>query len=386
MNSASLRSLGVSLLMTWTGLAAAAPPSVDGVTPREVIIGQTLPLSGPVGELGATFHAGYKAAIEQVNRKGGVHGRTIKLMAVDDGYVVQKSVESANKLVQDGVFLMSGCVGTANVLALMPVLAAQNVPLFAPYTGADAIQKEAGRSVFTVMAAYSQEVEKMVQHLSTVGLGKIAIVHQNSGFGKSVLAGTQAAMTRRNLTLHGSAAVESDASNAPAVAADLAKLAPQAVIVAAVGKPALEFIRAYRGTGRNAQFLLLSGTADINALGKELGNGAVGVIVTQTAPPPFSTRLKVAKEHREAMKAAGQEGRVNYTSMMGHIAASALVEVLRRTGRELTRDKFIAAAEGAGRIDLGGYELAFSRDQHHGSKLVDISMIRRGSDGFAYSY
>lgn len=381
---ARLRLLAIGLLF---GAFAMACQAADGVTAQEVVIGQTVPLSGPLAELGTSFHVGYKAAIERANRAGGIHGRKIKLLALDDGYVVQRTLTNAHKLLQsDGVFAMSGCVGTANVLALMPVLAERGVPLFGAYTGADTVQQEAGKNVFTMMATYSQETEKLVQHLTTVGVGQIAVAFQNNAFGKSALSGTQEAMKRRALSLHGSVAIEADASNATAAAVEAARLSPQAIIVSAVGRPAIEFIRAYRKTGRNAQFLLLSGTVDIETLGRELGDDAVGIIVTQTAPSPISARDKVALGHREAMKQAGMEGGVNYTSMMGHITASALIEVLRRAGRDLTRERFIATAEAATKIDLGGYEIAFSRDQHHGARLVDISMVRRSGDGFKYSY
>lgn len=379
--------LPFALGLTLAGLAnaqGAGPPS--GVTPTEISIGQTLPLSGPVAQLGSDFHTGFKAAIDNANKRGGVHGRKIKLLARDDGYVVARTLESIDKLVkEDGVFAFSGCVGTPNVLALMPVLASQGVPLYAPYTGADAIQKDAGRNMFTIMASYSQETEKMVQHLSTVGLRRIAVAHQQNAFGKSALAGVEEALKRRQMALHGVSAIETDARNAPTAAAELARSEPQAVIVAAAGRAAVEFIHAYRQTGKRPQFLLLSGSVDANLLGQRLGDGAVGIIVTQTSPSPLSTRLKVAQEHRELMKAAGAE-RLNYTSMMGHIAATSLLDLLKRTGRDLTRERFITAAEGAGKLDLGGYELLFSKDQHHGSRMVDITMIRRSGEQFAYAY
>lgn len=373
--------------LAFAGHAVAQPAVAPaGVTSTEISIGQTLPLTGPVGQLGNDFHAGFKSAIDHANKRGGIHGRKVKLLARDDGYVVARTLESANKLVkEDGVFAMSGCVGTPNVLALMPVLASHGVPLYGPYTGADAIQKEAGRNIFTIMASYSQETEKMVQHLSTVGLARIAVAHQQNAFGKSALAGVEEALKRRQMALKAVTAIETDARNAATVAVELARTAPQAVIVAAAGRAAIEFIHAYRQTGQRPQFLLLSGSVDANLLGQRLGDGAVGIIVTQTAPSPLSGRQKVAQEHRELMKAAGAE-RMNYTSMMGHIAATSLLDLLRRTGRDLTRERFIAAAESAGKVDLGGYELLFSREQHHGSRMVDITMIRRSGDQFAYAY
>ena len=85
-------------------------------------LGQSLPLSGPLAELGSEYRDGAQAYLKWINSKGGIHGRRIELVTLDDGYVVEKSVENAKLLLdKEGVFAFLGMFGSANYTALMPL-------------------------------------------------------------------------------------------------------------------------------------------------------------------------------------------------------------------------------------------------------------------------
>src|SRR3990167_7139277 len=131
-----------------TGLARAE----TGVTAQTVLIGQSVSLTGPLAEIGNDFSEGFKAYI-------------------DDGYVPQRSLANTEKLIgEDKVFALVGNLGTANVTGVLPLLEQHRVPLFAPFTGADSLRRTPNRYLFTVMASYGSETEKMVQHLTTTGI------------------------------------------------------------------------------------------------------------------------------------------------------------------------------------------------------------------------
>jgi len=354
------------------------------VTAKTILIGQSVSLTGPLASIGTDFSEGFKTYIDEVNRRGGVFGRQLKVVLMDDGYVPQRSLSNTEKMItEDGVFALAGNLGTGNVIAVLPLLAGKRVPLFAPFTGADSLRSTPNRYLFTVMASYSNEIEKMVQHLTTIGITSIAVVYQNNPFGKEGLSGVQATMKDRRLVPVAVAPIETDARDAAAAAQVIARVHPQAVIVATAGKATIEFVSEFKKTGVSAQLLTWS-VADTNLLVKQLGKDVDGMIVTQTMPSPFSVKLAVSREYRQLMKSADRDKHVGYASMTGFVSAKALVQALRLAGPDLNREKFISAVESTKAMDLGGFILRFAPEQHHGSTYVESTIVRSGGSQYVY--
>ncbi len=172
-------------------LAAAAVFAQQG---NAIRLGQTLPLSGPLTELGTEYRDGAQTYFKWINSKGGVHGRRIELVTLDDGYVVERTVENAKKLLdQDGVFAFFGMFGSANYAALIPLINERGLPSIAPYTGADGLRAQSSPTTFWLRASYGDETEKIVDQLTTLGINRIAVFYQDDAFGKAGLAGVEAA-------------------------------------------------------------------------------------------------------------------------------------------------------------------------------------------------
>lgn len=367
-------------MLSGAGLAQAE----TGVTAQTVLIGQSVSLTGPLAEIGNDFSEGFKAYIDEVNRRGGVFGRRLKLVQMDDGYVPQRSLANTEKLIgEDKVFALVGNLGTANVTGVLPLLEQHRVPLFAAFTGADSLRRTPNRYLFTVMASYGSETEKMVQHLSTIGINSIAVAYQNNTFGQEGLAGVQAAMKDRKIAPIATAAIETDARDVAVAAQTIARARPQAVILTTAGKATIEFIREFKKSGVAAQLLVLS-VADTNLLVKQFGKDAAGILVTQTMLAPFSDKLGVSREFRQLMKFVGKDKHVGYASMTGFVSAKAFVEALRLAGPDLTREKFMMAIESKKIMDIGGYVLRFGPENHHGSTYVETTMIKPGGSLFVY--
>lgn len=201
------------------------------------------------------------------------------------------------------------------------------------------------------------------------------MVYQNNAFGKDGLAGVEAALEKRKLKVQASATIENDASDAAQAAATLAKATPQAVVMITAGKPSVEFIKSYNKLSLGMQFFTLSvmGTqASVAALGKE----GMGVVVSQVAPFPFSATSGIVREYQRIMTKMGIKN-WSFTSMEGFINAKVTVEGLKRAGRDLTRERFLTALESMGRLDFDGYMVDFSKNNHQGSRYVELTVISR---------
>jgi len=348
----------------------------NGVTNDEIVLGQTSALTGPLGELGTDASTASKAYFDYINAQGGIHGRKIRLITLDDGYDTDRAVANARQLIEkDDVFALFNVFGTPANTALLPIITKAGIPSIAPYTGADAVRKPMNRYVFNVRASYADETHEIIQHLGVRGIDRVAIVYQNNGFGKDGLASAEAALAKRQLKPHAVVTVENDASDAAQAAATLAASSPQAILLITAGKPSAEFIKAYKKLAFGMQFFTLSvmGTqASVTALGKE----GVGVVVSQVAPFPFSATSGIVREYQQIMTKMGVKN-WSFASMEGFLNAKVTVEGLKRTGRDLTRERFMAALESMGKVDFEGYMVNFSRNNHQGSHHVELTVISR---------
>src|SRR5262249_21893873 len=136
-------------------LGAAATAIAQGVTDREVVLGQGAAFSGPAQELGIQMRDGALAYFNHVNAQGGIHGRRIVLKSVDDRYEPEGAIAATKKLInEDKVFALFGYVGTPTFNAAAPILTEAKVPLVAAFTGAESLRDPMNRYVFNVRASY----------------------------------------------------------------------------------------------------------------------------------------------------------------------------------------------------------------------------------------
>ncbi|MBC5762852.1 ABC transporter substrate-binding protein [Ramlibacter albus] len=374
---------GAALALALAFACATTALAETGVGAKAIKIGGSMALSGPLGSIGNEFATGLNVVVDEVNAKGGIHGRKIEFVQMDDGYDAKRTLENSKKMAEEGVFAFVGTLGTANILAAMPVVEQNRIPLFGAFSGADSIRALKQELMFTTIAAYGDESEKMVQQGWTLNVQSYAVAYLDNAFGKDGLAGVERALQKRQSAPVIVAAVKTDASNAEEAAKTIAASPAQAVLVMTAGKATLEFVRHIRRLSPSKQVMLLS-VADTNLIVRELDKAAAGIVVAQTVPSPIQSKLKISREYQDAMKRAGKEEQVSYASMTGYMTARAFVEILRRAGPSLTRERFLQVAHGSGPIELGGYLLDYGNGRQHGASYVELTMIGSGGKGFKY--
>jgi len=363
--------LGAGLL---AGLFSFSAHAVDGVTATEIKLGQTAALTGVAAALTVEFNQGARAYFEAVNRDGGVGGRKIVVKTLDDEFKPEKTVANTKALIeQEKVFALFGYRGTATTLAALPVFTAAKVPLLGTTSGVWPIRSPVPPYLFHMRASTIDEIDAAVRQVTNQGIVRIAIAYQDDGLGKEAVGGLQAAMKSRNLPVIAAAPIPRNNDDVAAAVKTIAASGAQAVILAMQSTAAARFIPEMRKTGTNMQFIALSIAGVLNGLGA----AGEGVMVVQVTPTPFvATAAPIIKEYQEAMKKIDAKS-FSYGSMEGYIAAKALVRGLTKAGRDLTREKLIAAMETMKGEDLGGFSLNYGPDNHNGSGFVDITMLRK---------
>ena len=357
----------------------AAPASAlaqNGITPNSILIGQSAAFTGPAAQLGIQLRDGAKLWFDYVNASGGINGRRIEFRSRDDKYDPKLAAENTRKLIEeDDVFLLFAYVGTPTSQAALPIFTAARVPFVAPFTGAELLRTPFNRYVFNVRAGYFDETEKIVDQMTRSGLKRFAVFYQNDAYGQAGLEGVKRALARRNLEIAALGIVERNTTNVAEAVKTINAAQPEATVMISAYTSVAEFVRQMKTAGSGSQFCNVSFVGS-TALAEALGKDGNGVIIAQVVPFPWSPLTPIGKEYLDLVKRAGNVD-VNFSSLEGFIAAKALVEGLRRTGKEPTRAKFITAMESMTNYDIGGFAVRFSPDNHNGSQYVDLSMIGR---------
>jgi ABC-type branched-subunit amino acid transport system substrate-binding protein len=364
----------LSLALIAPGLSSAQ----SGVTANTVLLGQSVALTGPAAALGIEMRTGAKVYFDYVNSRGGIHGRKIELRTLDDGYEPSRTAPNTKKLIEeDGVFVLFGYVGTPTAAAALPIFTQARVPFFGAFTGAELLRDPFNAYIFNVRASYYDETERIVEQLVSTGAKNIAVFYQNDAYGQAGLKGVERAMTKRNLKISVTGTVERNTIDVAAATKAIHAAQPDAVVMISAYKSCGEFIRQMKKAGSAAQFYNVSFVGS-KSLADDLGKDGVGVAISQVMPFPWAASVPVVKEYQQLMLKAGQKD-FTFSTIEGYVAAKVFVEGLRRAGKDLNREKFIAALETMGDVDVGGYFVSFSPKNHNGSKFVDLTII--GRDG-----
>lgn len=355
----------------------ASPAGAQGVTADTITLGQSASLTGPSEELGREMKAGAEAYFTAVNDAGGVNGRKIKLLSLDDTGAPDRTKANTLKLLnEENVFALFGYTGAYTINPMLPLIEKNKVPFFAPASGDLSTREPVSRYIFNIRASYMEETEKIVDQLARRGLTKIAAFYQNDAYGRAGLAGLERALRERksNILIFGSA--DRNSTNVASSAQTISKSGAQAVIISAGANTASAFIKEMKRLGSGAQFCLLS-SVGAKTLAAQLGGDGNGVEVSQVVPLPFSDSEPLGREY---LKRIGGPAKASFASLEGYIAATVLVEGLKRAGKVPTRESFLAALDKLGSFDLRGYRVKFSSDDHSGSSLVELTVLGAGGN------
>jgi len=370
------QALAAVAALPWVGLAGL--PGRAHAQEGAIKIAQSTALTGPLGDLGSAMHQGAKAAFAAINARGGIHGKAIELVTLDDTYDVPKALANVEQFLADpATFALFNCMGTPMIDAMLPKVIESGIPFFAPFTGAQ-LSRTKARSVFNIRASYADEAEKLVQHLSTIGIQRIGIVYQNNAFGKEVFSAAKQSMDRLKLPEALTVTVESNASDAGSAAAKLAGGNLEAIVIGLAGKPTLEFVKAFRALKRGVTLYALS-VMGTPATVKALGADATGMAISQVVPLPSNVVMPVVREFQAAWKASGATAEPSHLALEGYINARVFAEALQRAGRNPTRAAFIDATWNLKKWDLGGFEISASAPERNASRFVELTLV--GRDG-----
>ena len=365
-----------------TGAVAPTAPAVRGITDREIRFGIAAPFSGSARELGRQMKLGIETAFNRINDAGGVDGRMLRLHAADDGYEPGRTAEAMKQLYEkEQVFGIIGNVGTPTAVVSVPYALERRMLFFGAFTGANVLRNDPpDRYVFNYRASYVEETDAVVRYLvrmRKIQPKQIAVFAQQDSFGDAGYAGVAKAFRalgandaqilrlgyKRNTVDVDEAVNQLKAQKSPI----------KAVVMVGAYRACAKFIEKTRDavpglTYSNVSFVGSTALADeLMLLGPRY---ASGVIVTQVVPA-VSGYSSIVLEYKNALAKYFPGEAADYVSLEGYVAASVLIQGLKKAGPQLDTEKLIDTLEAMRELDLGlGTRLGYGRAEHQASHKV----------------
>jgi serine/threonine protein kinase/ABC-type branched-subunit amino acid transport system substrate-binding protein len=367
--------------------ARTAPLAVRGITDDTITLGMSAAFSGASRELGNRMKLGLETAFAAVNEAGGVAGRQIKLLALDDGYEGKRALANVQELITDrNVFAIIGNVGTPTTKEALPYVLSKKTLFFGAFTGSGILRRDPpDRYVFNYRASYEEETARMVDYLLDVKRvpdGGVVVFAQNDAYGDAGYDGATKTLRRRGrdddvlrVGYDRNTLAVDEAVNR--VVEYHRKHPVKAIIMVATYKAAARFIQRVRDRGLDALVLNVSFVGS-NALAEELrergSDYSRDVIVTQVVPHYESSAAGVAR-YRDALRAYHPDQHADFVSFEGFVVGELFAEGVRKAGRELDTETLVDALEQLQGVDSAGGSLGFTGSQHQASHRVWLTQL-----------
>ncbi len=361
-------------LAAWGVLAVAQAAGA-----AQIVVGQVGPLSGMDANQGRAYSAGLQLHFNQVNKAGGVGGHMFTLVRKDDGGRAEDTVTATRQLLAEAKpLVLSGYAGGRNIADLVSsgLLQKEKIALVGYRTSEMTPEMP---YVYSVRASLRDEVDKIADHLVTVGIKRLGLFYEEGPNVAALLAAVDETAKRTGAQILAKASYPAGTTSADKGVVAMIAVRPQAVLMVATGAAAASFIEQYREGGGTARLFSHSG-ADIEQMGKRLsGEQMQGVAIAQVMPNPYRITSRLTKEFADTLAQAERpDVPVSYAMMEGYIAAKVIVEAARRMGARASREGFVKALDSIDMFDLGGYSLGFAPNMRSGSRFVELSIVTAG--------
>lgn len=373
------KGLGSSHLprLAWQALRALALlMATASALAQPIVVGRSLPLSGPLQSIGELKRDGADAMIHKVNVNGGIGGRRLEIATLDDAYKADTTVANLRRLAaeQRPVAFMSLLRMPAEGNEI-PLLNELRIPVVGIASATHLLRERFNRYGFPVRASVTDEGRALARHVKVVGIERMAVIYQDVPLGhatrQSIDTGLKAAgLEARHFAL------DAAGIQAAEVAHQAVRSQPQAIFLGVLTPAAAALIQELRKLSFGGAIYTFSST-DVVVLTQRVGDQAVGVAISQIVPMAQGARVPVVAEYLQAVKDFGK-GSPTMLGLEGFIEAKVLVEGLRRSGPSPTPEGLVKALEALRDFDLGGFFVNYSSQAHTGSLFVEIDMIGPG--------
>lgn len=339
-------------------------------------LGQSAPVSGPLAQVGIAVRDTALAVFADANRTGGIGGREIDLVTLDDEDRAERTAVNVKLLAsQQQVVGMFGFVGAGAHRAGARGAAEEGLPYIAPFSGSQELRSGALPWIYNLRAGHVDEIDYIARHTRQIGIRRVALVSEYNSQGWELRDALMDAIEKRGDNVAAISSVDHEGSrySLPGAVESVLAGQPQAIVLGADYVASARFVEAVRQAGYTGLFYTLS-TVGGNALTDRLGAQAAGLSVTQVAPFPWTSSSAIGRQFQTFC--ARHKLEASFASMEAYLGASMLVDALRRT-RDITPARLAEALDSLPPRDFGGFVGAFYGKSRRTPPQVDLTVFSR---------
>lgn len=351
-------------------------------------IGSTIALTGVVGSHGRNVTLGSQIYFDRINAAGGIAGRKIQFITLDNQYEPELAGQMARQLIdKDNVLALVGLHGSGIVAVILPIAIEKKTLLFGVWSGPDSLYKSPpDRYAINLRPSYGEEVTETIKGLLSIGIKpeEFAFFTQDDPSGDSVY---NAAM--RTLKASG----YQDAEHLPHgryerntlnvelglanILDELKKTPPKIMILGGLTEPNEKFFALARKEFPHTRFVVISGQMDTKTLTKNDDNYVIAIQVV----PPLDSDLVAIREYHDDLKKYGKDAAPSYISLNSYMSARLFVVALQQAvaQNKLTREGLIDVFEDMNKVDIGiGIPISYNKSEHTGMHTIWVTVYRDG--------
>jgi len=377
------------LILTIVGLLGSAQligqvlaADVRGVTETEIIVGSHSDMTGPEAELGIAIRFGTALAFEEVNRQGGVHGRTLRFIAEDTSGSPEKAHRAIRKLLtEDQVFAVLSPHGTLPVQATLDVMAKSNVPHLFPFAAPTIMSDNGNAYRFTISPTFEQQLRLSFAHLASEHeLVDVGVIYQAGLIGENLAGALDTVAAKQGLTVASKNRYEGDHIELKTLVSRLYANSVDAIVLQLppqTARNALEEIAQYKWVPR---ILCVGGCYD-QRFASEVGSNLEGVYTVSHLPKPLVNDPKdsIREWWQIYQRRFGREP--NRYALDAYIRAHIFIAALQHIGRRPTPEMLVQGLEGMPAWSdwrLTGNTFDFSASSHVGAQKAFLAQYQSG--------
>lgn len=358
-----LTALALGLLAAGVTFQAAAQ---QGVTDTEIVIGDILPLTGPPALLGVAHNLGVKAAVAEANAAGGIHGRKLRLISEDDGYVPSRTIQGVRKLINsDKIFAFTSISGTAQAQAAMPLIKQTGIPAMAPITTYEGLYQPTIKNVFAVGYDMREAVYELVSKMAErYPNKKWAVISQDDDYGQNVRDGFERAAKEKKLQVVSSQIYKKGQSDFSSEILKVKQAGAEALMAGGVLGENVTMTKELERIGHKIP-VGVTYVSRVPASAKMMGSAGETVYTVDYVYLESSPEAKGFMDKLEKHLSAEERARVNRYTFTGYSAARALFAAMDKCGKALTWDCTNSELAKLKNLETGAMTpISFAADDH----------------------
>lgn len=374
--------VGVLVFLLGLGISGSVLAE-EGVTDTEIVIGSHQDLSGPIAGWGTQVKLGLEMRAREINEAGGIHGRKIRLVIEDNAYDPKKAIMVTNKMIsRDHVFAFVGNMGSPTAGASKPIISGKKIPQMFPLTAASLFFEPYDRYSFGGFTPYYDQARCIVKYfVEKKGTTKFGLMYQDDEMGAIMKKGVEDQLAVHKLKLIAGESYKRGETVFSTQISKLKKAEVQLVILATVIRETVGALKEIKKLNWNVDAAGMSPafTHTVIDLCLKAGFSPQGFYAAGQTPyvypdSPIASVRAFCKKHKEWF---GKDP--DLPTSAGYIGLDFFAKVAAKVGKNLTREKWIDAAENYGVFKdeyFGGVEVKFTPTNHQGSFDAILTQIQ----------